>query len=76
MHTDSIKIHPADAVKATVHHLKLAALFWEVCPEEEHPLLAEMARELDKGTTLPAARAWHEALTKAYEQMDHDPAEE
>lgn len=65
-------VHPSDAVKLMVHHLSLAVAYFEATPDEDGPALAEMARTLDPTISLPAARAWYDAMTKAYDSLDND----
>lgn len=68
---DAPRVHPADAVKLMVHHLQLAAMYFEAVPDEHAPSLAEMARQLNPDTTLPASREWFRVMAEAYAAMDH-----
>jgi hypothetical protein len=72
---DAPRVHPSDAVRLMVHHLALAAMYFEATPSEHAPALAEMARQLDKDLVLPAARAFFETLDAAYDNHDQ-PAED
>lgn len=67
---DAPRVHPADAVKLMVHHLALAAMYFEATPAEHAPSLAEMARQLEPDLVLPAARAFFLTLDAAYAAYD------
>lgn len=67
-----VKVHPIDAARLMVHHLKLASALFELTESEHGPIYAEMARELEKDLHLPAARQWFATLVAAYDALDQE----
>jgi hypothetical protein len=77
VNTDSLRVTKDEALEFMAHHLKLAALFFEVVGDpaglETDPYRAELARLLEKGEPRhDAGLAFYDSLVATYEAMKAD----
>ncbi len=70
--TDGFRVTRDEAVELCIHHLRLAAMFFEAVPEDTTDLKTECKRifkAAEADIALPAALHFIETIEKAYEVL-------
>lgn len=69
---DAPKVRESDAVRIMLHHLALAAAYFEATPDTTIQALAELPDTFEGSSAraLGPARDWYLAMVKTYEDAD------
>lgn len=72
VNTDGLEVTQDEALEFAIHHLRLAALFFEAGPDSYKIWEEEIKRILSRGLDTPAQHAaldWLSSIHRIYEKM-------